>query len=332
MWRKIDESWQIASLDSWLLFLRWMINQALSTTDWRFCRRQRKKLSHAFASTADFVGDHEREREHGEPHLCGTARADEHAKFLLNSLTFLYYLRLKSKRRLFNFRREQNFKPDRARGTSLKFQYSFSRMFLELSGLCNESVLDPFFQRLLMFFSCTDSHTCTSSKLLNASAIFVRFSLPPKSKKSRSRFFTCLICQGIPGRRPSPKQKRFFWEKLDNVPVLGRCNSYDLTEKRIPCVSFFFRLSPMSNEKGHFATYLCCLECSLKFRLLVFEVEGIGILCGYEMKVKYLSCRDRGRDACPSLSSEGASSHMRKKNKKPFLHDELTSLFLLLIY
>ncbi len=43
-----------------------------------------------------------------------------------------------------------------------------------------------------------------------------------------------------------------------------------------------------------------------------------------------ISCVAIGCDACPSLSSEGASSHMRKKNEKPFLHDELTSLFLLL--
>jgi hypothetical protein len=48
--------------------------------------------------------------------------------------------------------------------------------------------------------------------------------------------------------------------------------------------------------------------------------------------VKYLSLVAISRDACPSLSSEGASSHMRKKNKKPFLHDELTGLFLLLFY
>ncbi len=62
------------------------------------------------------------------------------------------------------------------------------------------------------------------------------------------------------------------------------------------------------------------------------EVEGIGRLwIGDEGEIP-ISLDTIGRDAGPSLSSEGASSPMRKKNKIPFLHDELTSLFLLLFY
>ena len=47
----------------------------------------------------------------------------------------------------------------------------------------NESLQDSLFQQRLSFFSRTDSHICTGSKLSNSSAIFVRQTLPPNPKR-----------------------------------------------------------------------------------------------------------------------------------------------------
>ena len=95
----------------------------------------------------------------------------------------------KSKRRLFYFRREQNFKPDRPRRTSTKIAISlfpecFSNCLVYMQGKPTRS----FFQRLLNFFQSYRFPHMYRLKMSNASAIFVRFSLPPKSKKSRFRF------------------------------------------------------------------------------------------------------------------------------------------------
>ena len=87
----------------------------------------------------------------------------------------------KSKTRLFNFWREQNFKPDRPRRTSTKIAISlFPDGFSNCLVYQTKAYEILFFNGFLFFQSYRFPHICTGSKLSNASAIFIHQTLPPK--------------------------------------------------------------------------------------------------------------------------------------------------------
>ena len=64
-------------------------------------------------------------------------------------------------------------------GCRLKLKYLFFQNVSRIVWYIQRKPTRSFFSKASYFFSCTDSHICTGSKLRNASAIFVRFAFPP---------------------------------------------------------------------------------------------------------------------------------------------------------